>query len=216
MGKSWPAKRPCAQRSNLFPSQNTMSGVKDPLSSPARLMETLGAIPSKAVVLDWMEQWPRLDAEYGAGHALALEQALLEGMRTKGKAGFRAVWVVALLCSKALMNASPEAELLSFWNDTADESCRRECMRALLFLGPSNPALSELLGWSTQVVYLDDVPAAIHHYALRIIARSLEPGFESVLHGMHEEILDALSAVNLGPHPAHLKKKAALLEARLS
>ena len=80
-----------------------MSGVKDPLSSPARLMETLGDIPSKAVVLDWMEQWPRLDAEYGAGHALALEQALLEGMRSKGKAGFRAVWVVALLCSKALM-----------------------------------------------------------------------------------------------------------------
>ena len=193
-----------------------MSGVKDPLSSPARLMEALGAIPSKAVVLDWMEQWPRLDVEHGAGHALALEQALLEGMRSPGKAGFRAVWVVALLCSKALMNANPEAELLSFWNGTEDESCRRECVRALLFLGPSNPALSELLGWSTQVVHLDAVPAAIHHYALRIIARSLEPSREAVLHGMHGEIHDALSSVILGSHPVHLKKKAALLKARLS
>lgn len=193
-----------------------MSGVKDPLSSPARLMEALGAIPSKAVVLDWMGQWPRLDVEHGEGHALALEQALLGGMRSPGKAGFRAVWVVALLCSEGLMTANPEAELLSFWNDTEDESCRRECMRALLFLGPSNPTLSELLGWSTQVVHLDDVPAAIHHYALRIIARSLEPGCEAVLHGMHGEIRDALSAVNLGQHPVHLKKKAALLRARLS
>ena len=193
-----------------------MSGVKDPLSSPARLVEALGAIPSKAVVLDWMEQWPQLDEEHGGGHALALEQALLEGMWSQGKVGFRAVWVVALLCSEGLMNANPEAQLLSFWNDTEDEPCRRECMRALLFLGPSNPALNELLGWSMQVVYLDDVPAAIHHYSLRIIARSLEPGFESVLQGMHQEILDALSAVNFGPHPDHLKKKAALLKARLS
>ena len=193
-----------------------MSGVKDPLSSPARLMEALGAIPSKAVVLDWMEQWPQLDAEHGAGHALALEQALLGGMRSTGKAGFRAVWVVALLCSKGLMTANPEAELLSFWNDTEDESCRRECMRALLFLGPSNPALSELLGWSTQVVHLDDVPAAIYHYALRIMARSLEPSREAVLHGMHGEIHDALSSVIVGSPPVHLKKKAALLKARLS
>jgi hypothetical protein len=193
-----------------------MSGVKDPLSSPARLMEALGAIPSKAVVLDWMELWPQLDAEHGAGHALALEHALLGVMRSPGRAGFRAVWVVALLCSKGLMTANPEDELLSFWNGTEDESCRRECMRALLFLGPSNPALSELLGWSTQVVHLDAVPAAIHHYALRIIARSLEPSREAVLHGMHGEIHNALSSVILGSHPVHLKKKAALLKARLS
>ena len=193
-----------------------MAGVKDPLSSPAQLMEALGSIPSKAVVQEWMSEWPSLDAEHGEGHTLALEKALLEGMRSPGKAGFRAVWVVALLCSEGLMTSNPEAELLSFWNDTEDESCRRECMRALLFLGPTIPVLSELLGWSTQVVHLVEVPAAIHHYALRIMERSFQPGFEAVLHGMHEEIRDALSAVCSGEHPGHLKKKAALLMARLS
>jgi len=193
-----------------------MGRVKDPLSSPARLIEALGAIPSKAAVSAWMERWPQLDAEHGAGHALALEQALLEGMRTQGKIGFRAVWVVALLCSEGLMKASPEADLLSLWNATENESCRRECMRALLFLGPSIPALTELLGWSIQVVHLVDVPAAIHHYALRIMERSLSPGFEPVLHGMHEDICEALAVVRSGDHPVHLKKKAALLKARLS
>ena len=188
----------------------------DPLSSPARLKEALGSIPSKAVVLTWMEQWPQLDAEHGAGHALALEQALLEAMHSEGKTGFRAVWVVALLCSEGLMTVNPEASLLSFWNETEDESCRRECMRALLFLGPSISVLGELLGWSTQVVHLNDVPAAIHHYALRVMERSLSPGFEPVLRGMHEDIHEALAAVCSGAHPDHLKKKAALLKARLS
>ena len=190
--------------------------MNDPLSSPACLSEALASIPSKAVVSAWMEQWPRLDTDYGEGHALALERTLLDGMRIQGKPGFRAVWVVALLCSKGLMGARAEADLLSFWNDTDDESCRRECMRALLFLGPSIPALRALLAWSTQVVYLEDVPAAIHHYALRIMERSLSPGFEPVLQGMREEIAEALAVLRSGDQPGHMKKKAALLKARLS
>ena len=116
--------------------------------------------------MDW---WPALDGEYGAGHAASLEQALVQAISLQGKTGFfRAVPGGVLLSARGLMVTHPERGLMA-WHSTDDVGCQRECLRALLHLDPSDGALEELLEWATQVVFLDDVPAALFHHALRIM-----------------------------------------------
>ena len=163
-----------------------------------------------------MDRWAALDGQYGAGHAASFERALVQAISVQGKSGFRAAWVVALLSSRGLMVTRPERGLMRAWYSTDDVGCQRECLRALLHLDPSGGALKELLEWATQVVFLDDVPAALLHHALRIMERVVSrPGLlES--QGADHEFHEVLRHLERMDRSAHLKKKAALLRARLS
>ena len=145
--------------------------LEDPLASPALLTQRLGHTPAKSEVTAWMDRWSALDGEYGVGHAARLERAMVQAISLQGKSGFRAAWVIALLSSRGLMVTHPERGLMQAWHSTDDVGCQRECLRALLHLDPSDGALEELLEWATQVVFLDDVPAALLHHALRIMER---------------------------------------------
>ena len=189
---------------------------EDPLASPALLTQRLGHIPAKSEVTAWMDRWAALDGQYGAGHAASLERALVQAISLQGKSGFRAAWVIALLSSRGLMVTHPERGLMQAWHSTDDVGCQRECLRALLHLDPSDGALKELLEWATQVVFLDDVPSALLHHALRVMERSVSrPGLlesQGVDHDLHE----ALCHLERMDRSAHLKKKAALFRARLS
>lgn len=189
---------------------------EDPLASPALLTQRLGHIPAKSEVTAWMDRWAALDGQYGAGHAARLERAMVQAISVQGKSGFRAAWVVALLSSRGLMVTRPERGLMRAWYSTDDVGCQRECLRALLHLDPSGGALKELLEWATQVVFLDDVPSALLHHALRVMERLVSrPGLlesQGVDHDLHE----ALCHLERMDRSAHLKKKAALLRARLS
>ena len=80
----------------------------------------------------------------------------------------------------------------------------------------SGGALKELLEWATQVVFLDDVPSALLHHALRVMERLVSrPGLlES--QGADHEFHEVLRHLERMDRSAHLKKKAALLRARLS
>ena len=189
---------------------------EDPLASPALLTQRLGHIPAKSEVTAWMDRWAALDGQYGAGHAASFERALVQAISVQGKSGFRAAWVVALLSSRGLMVTRPERGLMRAWYSTDDVGCQRECLRALLHLDPSGGALKELLEWATQVVFLDDVPSALLHHALRIMERLVSrPGLlES--QGADHEFHEVLRHLERMDRPAHLKKKAALLRARLS
>ena len=191
-------------------------GSEDPLASPALLTQRLGHIPAKSEVTAWMDRWSTLDGEYGAGHVANLERALVQAISLQGKTGFRAAWVVALLSARSLMVTHPERGLMQAWHSTDDVGCQRECLRALLHLDPSDGALEDLLEWATQVVFLDDAPAALLHHALSVMERSVSrPGFlESS--GVHHDLHEALDHLERMDRPAHLKKKAALLRARLS
>ena len=191
-------------------------GPEDPLASPALLKQRLGHIPAKSEVTAWMDRWSALDGDYGAGHAARLERALVQTISLEGKTGFRAAWVVALLSARGLMVTHPERGLMRAWHSTEDVGCQRECLRALLHLGPSDGALEDLFEWASQVVFLDDAPAALLHHALRVMERSVSrPGFLGSS-SAHHELHEALDHVERMDHPAHLKKKAALLRARLS
>ena len=189
---------------------------EDPLASPALLTQRLGHIPAKSEVTAWMDRWSALDGEYGVGHAARLERAMVQAISLQGKSGFRAAWVIALLSSRGLMVTHPERGLMQAWHSTDDVGCQRECLSALLHLDPSDGALEELLEWATQVVFLDDVPAALLHHALRIMERVVSrPGLlES--QGADHEFHEVLRHLERMDRPAHLKKKAALLRARLS
>ena len=189
---------------------------EDPLASPALLTQRLEHIPAKAEVTVWMDRWPLLDGEYGAGHVARLEWALVQVISLQGKTGFRAAWVVALLSSRGLMVTRPERGLMRAWYSTDNVGCQRECLRALLHLDPSGGALKELLEWATQVVFLDDVPSALLHHALRVMERLVSrPGLlES--QGADHEFHEVLRHLERMDRSAHLKKKAALLRARLS
>ena len=191
-------------------------GPEDPLASPALLKQRLGHIPAKSEVTAWMDRWPALDGEFGAGHAASLERALVQTISLQGKTGFRASWVLALLSSRGLMVTRPERGLMRAWHSAEDVGCQRECLRALLHLDPSDGALKDLLEWATQVVFLNEAPAALLHHALRVMQRSVSrPGFlesQGAQHDLHEA-LDHLESMD---RPAHLKKKAAQLRARLS
>ena len=189
---------------------------EDPLASPALLTQRLGHIPAKSEVTAWMDRWAALDGQYGAGHAASFERALVQAISVQGKSGFRAAWVVALLSSRGLMVTRPERGLMRAWYSTDDVGCQRECLRALLHLDPSGGALKELLEWATQVVFLDDVPSALLHHALRVMERLVSrPGLlES--QGADHEFHEVLRHLERMDRPAHLKKKAALLRARLS
>ena len=191
-------------------------GPVDPLASPALLNQWLGHIPAKSEVKAWMDRWPALDGQYGVGHAANLERALVQAISLQGKTGFRAAWVVALLSARGLMVTHPERGLMRAWHSTDDVGCQRECLRALLHLDPSDGALEELLEWATQVVFLDDVPAALFHHALRIMERSVSrPGLLESQGACHD-LNEALHHLERMDRSAHLKKKAALLRTRLS
>ena len=114
------------------------------------------------------------------------------------------------------MVTNPERGLMQAWHSAEDVGCQRECLRTLLHLDPSDCALEELLEWATQVVFLDDAPAALLHHALRIMERSVSrPGFlES--QSADRDLREALDHLDRMDGSAHLKKKAALTTARLS
>lgn len=191
-------------------------GPEDPLASPALLKQRLGHIPAKSEVTFWMDRWPALDGQYGAGHTANLERALVQAISLPGKTGFRAAWVVALLSSRGLMVTHPERGLMQAWHSTDDVGCQRECLRALLNLDLSDGALEELLEWATQVVFLDDLPAALLHHAFRIIERTVMRTDFLAVHGCRHDLREALGNLEGTDRPDHLKKKAALLRARLS
>lgn len=191
-------------------------GPEDPLASPALLKQRLGHIPAKSEVTAWMGRWSALDGEYGAGHAASLERALVQAISLEGKTGFRAAWVLALLSSRGLMVTRPERGLMRAWHSAEDVGCQRECLRALLHLDPSDGALKDLLEWATQVVFLEDAPSALLHHGLRVMERSVSrPGFLDS-QGSHHDLHEALDHLESMDRPAHLKKKAAQLRARLS
>ena len=191
-------------------------GAEVHLASPALLMDRLVVIPSKAEVEVWMKAWPSLDVRYGEGHSAELERALLSAAIAGGRQGFRAVWVVVLLCSRDLMGTFPEPSLLLAWHRATDAGCQRECLRALLHLDLSDGALQDLLEWSVHVVFLDEVPPALLHYAVRVMERaSSRKGFAEA-NGFFEDIQEALDELRPREASPHLKKKAALLRARLS
>ena len=188
---------------------------EDPLASPALLRNRLERIPSKAEVSVWMDQWLDLDVQYGVGHAVSLEKTLVSAISLNGKTGFRAAWVLALLSSKSLLVTRPESAVMEAWHATDDVGCQRECLRILLHLNPSDGALEELLEWATQVVFLEDAPPALRHGALRVMERVISrPG--SLFKQSRQGLVEGLTHIERMDRPAHLKKKAAQLRARLS
>lgn len=173
-------------------------------------------IPSKAEVEVWMKVWPSLDVRYGEGHSAELERTLLSAASAGGRLGFRAAWVVALLCSHDLMVTLPEPSLLLAWHRATDAGCQRECLRALLHLDLSDGALQDLLEWSVQVVFLDEVPPALLHHAVRVMERALSRKGFAEANGFVEAIQETLDELMLREASPYLKKKAALMRARLS
>lgn len=102
------------------------------------------------------------------------------------------------------------------WHAAKDSGCRRECLRALLHLDLSDGAMEELLEWATQVVFLNDVPVAFLHHALRVMDRAISrPGFLQT-HRSGGDLHEALIHLGHVDGSVHFKKKAALLRARLS
>lgn len=194
-------------------------GIPPALSSPDELKRALAAIPSREVVAQWLEAWPRLNA-FGEGHSQALESTLLEMARHGERAGFRAAWVFAhLVVEGVITRPAPETACLALWHGTGHDGVRREMMRALLVLPWNSEILHDLFEWAVNVVHLNgQKPAAIHH-ALKVMERALaSPLFHS--DGHRSADMDAMreALVRLkqdGRSKPFVKKKAAHLMARL-
>lgn len=194
------------------------SGVPEPLRSVAAFREAVAQIPSRASVEGWIRAWPTLDAEAGQGHAEVLEATLFDGVSESGKAGFRCAWVLALLAERGALR-SPEAPslLLDLLDEVEDSSRHREILRALVHLSWTEAQAAALLEWACNVVYIPEQPAAMYHMALRVMDKATaSPSMATSVLGAAGELREALYEVRTGDHPAHLKKKAALLKARLS
>jgi len=190
------------------------SGATDPaLSSPAALREAVTAIPSRSSVEAWLVAWPLLDEAFGDGHAEALESALFSLAQEDGKPGFRAIWVLALLSERGVLKPQDApARLMALLDRAEDTSRQREMLRALLHLDLPHDVLSELVEWASQVVFLAGLPAAMYHMALRVLDKALSSAAPLPVQDVHAALLQVKS----DDHPAHLKKKAAQLMARLS
>lgn len=211
-------RKPKRPSNDAVPGDGDIHGpaLKDSLASPALLRARLARIPSKAEVELWMARWPDLDGQFGLGHTARLERSLVQWISTEGKTGFRSAWVIALLSSRGLLVTHPEVGLMQAWHAAKDSGCRRECLRALLHLDLSDGAMEELLEWATQVVFLNDVPVAFLHHALRVMDRAISrPGFLQT-HRFGGDLLEALIHLGHVDGSVHFKKKAALLRARLS
>ena len=194
------------------------SGIPDPLRSVAAFRKAVAQIPSRASVEGWIRAWPTLDAEAGQDHAEVLEATLFGGVSESGKAGFRCAWVLALLAERGALR-SPEAPslLLDLLDEVEDSSRHREILRALVHLNWTETQTAALLEWACNVVYIPDQPAAMYHMALRVMDKATASfSLSSSVHGDVVELHEALNELSMGDHPAHLKKKAALLKARLS
>ena len=192
-----------------------MSSVETPpaLSSPSALSKAISTVPSRATVEVWLQAWPALNVKFQSGHALALEDALFQCATDPGKPGFRAVWVLALLAERGVLESSnAPRRLAALLDDTDDLSRQRELLRALLHLDLPHPVLAELLEWACAVVYLQGLPPAQYHMAVRM----LDKGMSSSLAFSRQDVQEALAHLRSTDHPGHLKKKAALLRARLS
>ena len=190
------------------------SAIPEALVSPSALKEALSAIPSRDAVEVWLKAWSALDAIRGAGHASTLEDALFEAVTAPGKVGFRAIWVLALLAQDGVLSSQDApVRLMALLDDSEDLSRQRELIRALLHLPLSESVLSELLEWATQVVFIEGLPPAQYHMAVRVMEKAVRafPAWLPV-----SELTESLAHLRTVQHPAHLKKKAALLMARLS
>ena len=178
--------------------------------------DALDRIPSRSAVQVWLDRWPALDAEFGNGHAVRLEEFLLQHIRVGGRSGFRAAWVVALLSvSGRMMTPNVELALLEVLDAMEDPSIQREAIRALLSQTLSEEALEVLTAWAVEVVHIPDRPAAEHHQALAVLSRWMQGGSLSLLSRYGPEVNEALDALLRSPR-GHHKKKAAQLKAQLS
>ena len=192
-----------------------MSSEETPpaLSSPSALSKAISNVPSRATLEVWLQAWPALKVKVQSGHSLVLEDVLFQLASDPGKPGFRAGWVLALLAERGVLESSDAPRrLLALLDDTDDLSRQRELLRALLHLDLPHSVLAELLEWACAVVYLKGLPPAQYHMALRM----LDKGMSSSLAFPRQDVQEALVHLRSTDHPGHLKKKAALLMARLS
>lgn len=192
-----------------------MTPSADPLSSKVLLLAALNDGPSRERVADWLDRWPSLDDEFGPGHAVGLESSMFHAVVSGGDEGFRAAWVLALLSKgKILRKAGSESLFMEALDRTEDPGIQRELIRGLLEMDLSPTALRELFGWAAAVVYVEGAPTAHLHQGLLIMLRclnELSPSDSDRLE-MHE----AASFLCRGSFSDAVKKKAALLRARLS
>ena len=194
-------------------------GIPPALTSPQELEQAVLSIPSREVVAQWLEAWPRLSA-IAEGHAEILESTLLEMAGHGDRTGFRAAWVFAhLVVEGAIALPAPGAACLALWHGTGHDGVRREMMRALLVLPWNSETLQDLVAWAVNVVHLDGRKPAVIHHALKVMERALAAppphpdGRRSVDMDAMREALVRLKQD--GRNNPFVKKKAALLMARL-
>lgn len=191
----------------------TRGGMPPALLHVDELRGALERIPSKQEVELWVDAWPLLDDVLGIGHTARLERALISIAATENRAGFRAVWVFALLAESGSWSQSIAASAwLELFHRYVSPSHRREVIRGMLHLPLSVAEMGDLLAWAVEVVFLEDGPASRSHQALRII----EMGMNSmaVQHVDKPAVQAALRHVFRQSRKGHTKKKAAQLMAR--
>ena len=187
----------------------------DPLSSKVGLLEALCHGPSREKVSGWLNRWPSLDDEFGAGHTVGLELAMFHATASEDRKGFRAAWVLALLSqAKKMQRVRVESLFLDALDKAREAGTQRELIRGLLGLDLSLAAQRRLFVWATHAPFSEDVSTAHAHQALLIMLRWLDGHVVSSSDRMDMD--EVCSHLLRGPFSGPVKKKAALLRARLS
>lgn len=194
-----------------------LRGWPPALSSGRALLNALSGVPSRSQVNQWLQHWNELKSEAESTHFQALEAVLLGRCCQDDRCGFRAAWMLALLADGGLLQTQDaHCKLMEAMDAAPSSSIERELRRALLGLPWELTSGSLLMQWAVNVVFLDDVPASSVHQSLRAIERYLlrvPPGDWGDDKGVLQEALHHLVVHSDKPH---IKKKAALLRARLS
>lgn len=187
------------------------------LSSERDLLGALTLVPSRSQVNLWLQHWKGANCESERLHFEALEAALLRRCCVHDRCGFRAAWMLALLADKGLLQTqNAHHKLMKALDAAPSPSIERELRRAVLRLPWELKSGSLLMQWAINVVFVEDVPAAFVHQSLLAVDRFLrcvardEWGDDKVM------LQEALQHLMVHSDKPHVKKKAALLRARLS
>ena len=187
------------------------------LSSQRDLLSALTLVPSRSQVNLWLQHWKESKCESERLHFQSLEAALLRCCCIHDRCGFRAAWMLALLADEGLLHTqNAHHKLMKALDAAPSPSIERELRRAVLRLPWELKSGSLLMQWAVNVVFVKDVPAAFVHQSLQAVDRFLrcvapdERGINKVM------LQEALQHLMVHSDKPHVKKKAALLRARLS
>lgn len=187
------------------------------LLSERDLLNALSRVPSRSQVDQWLQHWKDVKAKGDRTHLQFLEGALLARCGSNDRCGFRSAWMLALLAHGGLLQTQDaHCKLMMALDAAPSPSIERELRRAVLGLPWELKSGRLLMQWAANVVFVGEAPAAFVHQSLLAMERFLQhvaPHDWGEDKGLLQEALQQLVAHSEKPH---VKKKAALLRARLS